>query len=346
VSACHGRKAREATARGRVRCRGMTLVELLVAMTIGLVVLAGMIQVLVASKATYRAQNAQSRMQETGRFVAEVLAWDGRMAGYMGCPSLDRVTPRTVANPAPAPAFDAANAVVGYQAAGALWTPALPADLAAAAAGTDPITFRRGGDCSATLENTMASDISAPAIDVANACGFAAGDLLLVTDCITADVFRATAVTVAGGFANIAHGVASNTSDRFTKAYGAGAQVFLLQERSYYVAPGPGGEPALWHRTDTSAPEMLVEGVEDLQLLFGEDTDDDGGVDRYVAADAAGLDMTRVVSIRASVLVRSTVDGLTEAPLPYTYNGATVTPADTRLRRVFTTTVNLRNRSS
>jgi type IV pilus assembly protein PilW len=54
--------------------------------------------------------------------------------------------------------------------------------------------------------------------------------------------------------------------------------------------------------------------------------------------------MNKVVSIRVSVVVRSMNDGLAAQPIDYKYNGATVTPTDRRIRRVFTSTIALRNR--
>ncbi|MEO5365603.1 MAG: PilW family protein [Magnetococcus sp. WYHC-3] len=119
----------------------------------------------------------------------------------------------------------------------------------------------------------------------------------------------------------------------------------------FYVGQGRSGEPALFRQAGESAPEELVEGVEQLQILYGEDTDGDGRTNRYLAADGAGLDFSRVVSLRLALLVRS--------PLPaaepdtgrvYLMGGATATtalsvvaPADGRARQVFSTTIQLRN---
>jgi type IV pilus assembly protein PilW len=87
----------------------------------------------------------------------------------------------------------------------------------------------------------------------------------------------------------------------------------------------------------------LIEGVENMQILYGEDTDGDGSANYYVPADEI-VNMDRVVAVRVSLLVRSPEDNLTAEPVPYTYNGATTTPTDRRLRRVFTSTFGLRNR--
>jgi type IV pilus assembly protein PilW len=93
--------------------------------------------------------------------------------------------------------------------------------------------------------------------------------------------------------------------------------------------------------------ETIVEDVENMQILFGEDTDGNRVADRYLPAGAAGLDMNRVVSIRISLLLQTMENNLADAPQPYNYNGATTTPptGDLRLRRVYTNTVTLRNRA-
>ncbi|MCR4300973.1 MAG: prepilin-type N-terminal cleavage/methylation domain-containing protein, partial [Sulfuricaulis sp.] len=64
---------------------GFTIVELLVAVTIGLIILAGLSQLFATSRGTYKLDEGLSRMQETGRFAFEFISKDVRMAGYSGC---------------------------------------------------------------------------------------------------------------------------------------------------------------------------------------------------------------------------------------------------------------------
>lgn len=71
--------------------RGLTLVEILVALVISLFLVAGVIQLFIGSKQTYRGYDALSRIQENGRFVLEAMARDIRMSGYY-----PRVTARTI----------------------------------------------------------------------------------------------------------------------------------------------------------------------------------------------------------------------------------------------------------
>src|SRR5437899_12878115 len=66
------------------RAAGLTLVELLVAMTIGLVLIAGATQVYVDSHAAYAVNETTARLQENARYAISVLEPDIRMSGYWG----------------------------------------------------------------------------------------------------------------------------------------------------------------------------------------------------------------------------------------------------------------------
>lgn len=64
------------------------MVELLVALAIGLFVVGGILQVLVSSRASYRLAEGQARVQENGRYAAQVLAKDMRGSRGTGCSSI------------------------------------------------------------------------------------------------------------------------------------------------------------------------------------------------------------------------------------------------------------------
>ena len=95
---------------------------------------------------------------------------------------------------------------------------------------------------------------------------------------------------------------------------------------------------------DKMEPRCLVEGIEDMQLELGVDNNGDGVADRYLSSPAS-TDIGNAVSIRIFLLVRS----INEVP-QYTNNktyqlGAKAIAAkdDGYIRKVFTTTVKLRN---
>lgn len=99
--------------------------------------------------------------------------------------------------------------------------------------------------------------------------------------------------------------------------------------------------PAAPGAAPTGTP--LLDNVEDLQILYGIDTDGDQSANQYVATPA---NWSQVVTARVCVLIRSEKIGIVAAGSSYLdCNGAAVAvPADRRLRRAFTATFNLRNR--
>src|SRR5436190_22011265 len=65
--------------------RGLSLVELMVAITIGLIIMAAVSAVFVNSRANYTTQESLARLQENARIAINTVARDLRMAGYYGC---------------------------------------------------------------------------------------------------------------------------------------------------------------------------------------------------------------------------------------------------------------------
>ncbi|TAL43763.1 MAG: pilus assembly protein PilW, partial [Methylovulum sp.] len=280
---------------------------------------------------------------------------DVRMAGFLGCSSfgaINVIVQPGGANPNPTPSTLAptVRAVGGNNNVANNW------DVNACGAneciaGTDAITFFSGGSCGGQLAGNMGVANANIQINVPNTCNINAYDVLIISDCSSTDIFIAVSASSAGVIQTIAHSSAQNTTAFLSKAYGPNAEIFRFNSSTYFIRAGAGGQPALWRLDNAVAtggtnPVELVEGIEDMQVLYGEDTDAirDGTANYYVAAGTAGLNMDQVVSVRISLLVRTIDDNLADAPLAYTYNGVTTTPGDRRLRRVFTSTIAVRNR--
>ncbi|AHF69521.1 MULTISPECIES: prepilin-type N-terminal cleavage/methylation domain-containing protein [Pseudomonas] len=83
--------------------RGFGLIEIMVALVLGLVVSMGIIQIFSASRGTFLTQNASARMQEDARFVLSKLMQEIRMTGMYGCLGFSNYVPT-----APAIAWPAA----------------------------------------------------------------------------------------------------------------------------------------------------------------------------------------------------------------------------------------------
>src|SRR3569832_2431414 len=69
----------------RHRQQGLTLVELMVAITIGLILSAGFFLFFVCCFLSFRVEESLSRLQESARLALEFISNDIRMTSYWGC---------------------------------------------------------------------------------------------------------------------------------------------------------------------------------------------------------------------------------------------------------------------
>ena len=360
---------------------GFSLIELMVAMALGTFLLAGVIQIFISNKQSYRLQEGQSRVQENARYVLELVGRGVREAGYTGCRGLNKISTFRIGNP-PLPSFDLNSAVIGrwWDQSSSTWSATVPAAITNVVAGTDVLTIQKGESCGATLSgNTTASNAN---IQVAapNDCGLKAGDATMVTDCSTAHILRATNVSSGTGKETIAHAISANTANFLCTSYpnaypttnsGActtgsakiytspPAQLLKFSSYTFFIGSGTNGLPSLFRLDNTSAvagstnPVELVEGVENMQITYGIGT---SGIASVYAADTtfptpptapAGStpnDWGDVISARIDLLFESIDENITIGDQSFIYNGATVTSSDGRIRRVFSTTITIRNR--
>ena len=79
--------------------RGLTLVELMVASTLSIVLLAGVLVLFSGNKASFRLQEGLSAIQDSGRFAITQIKRDIEVAGYGGCitESLAESNPKVIA---------------------------------------------------------------------------------------------------------------------------------------------------------------------------------------------------------------------------------------------------------
>ncbi len=333
---------------------GFTMVELMVAMALSLVLLAGVGQIFVSSKQTYRSQEANSRLQESGRTATTLLQRDIRPAGFQGCRSMNVITPAVVAN-SPIPVIDASSVVTGYEGSGGSWSPALPGALGTVTSGTDVITIQRASECGANLTANMGSVDGDIQINFPNACNFTADEVLVISDCTNVDIFRVGSISSTVTAQIIEHDNSSNsvnTSANLSKTYDDDADIMKFSSLTYFIAAGSDGQPSLWRFDNTSAaaasvnPVELVSDVADMQIEYGQDSASGDQVpDFYVAADNV-TDWASVISVRISILVQTQANNISTQAQTYTYNRASVTAPDRRIHRVFTTTISLRNKVS
>ncbi len=303
--------------------QGLTLVEIMVAITISLILMAGVLQIFVSNKQIYRVQESTSRVQENGRFATHIMAQEVRMADFWGCAGsassvTDHLNPPTP--PDTNPITPGAGGISGTNDAGLN--------------GSDTIMLQGafGSGLGVSGHNVNAASFSVATTDHS----LDADKIVLASDCQKADVFQVTNSSP-GTNTTVVANTGASTPGNATKpglSYANGsAMIYETRSIIYSIKAGASGEPALF-RSVNDVDVELVEGVEDMQILYGEDTDNNQTANRYVAADAAGLNMDNVVSVRITLTLRTIEDGL----------AAVVANGDRRIRRTYTTTVTIRNR--
>lgn len=339
---------------------GFGLVELMVAITIGLFLLGGIGYVYLGSRQIFRTQDDFSRIQENVRYALDQVGVDVRMAGYSGCVNLSAIDPKNptgvpikvIANGAPTVGL--AEAMRGYEASASWPGPgSAPANWVA---NTGVFHVTRASAQGVNLTGNMTANNANISIS-GNPAGIVAEQALLISDCLSADLFRATNTPSAGNL-TIAHAItncsnlnpvaACNTDNKLSKAYGSDAEIYAILSTTYFIGTNAGGNPALYRRqqlgTQTgTAAEELVENVENIVMRFGVDTDNDVIVNDYVAPGAV-TNWRQVLTARISLVFRSNSDMVSTQPTQYVVEGSAVSPGDRRLRRVATATFGLRNR--
>lgn len=331
----------------------------MVALTIGLIILAAVSTLFVSSKKTYTSQDSMARLQENARFAMQFMMKDLRLAGYYGC--ISDITSDTVNNTI-GTGFDT-NALLfleGMDNASGTWSPsgtttATPSGMQAIPASLPPdaITIRMADPSSAALVTTAMSGGSGT-ITVNSTTGFSDNDVAMVSDCSSADIVQIT----------VPNATAFNHATSLAKAYAPstysnsvnGTRVMKYMTRRYFIKTAPSGNPALYRQDSTASSSQveLVEGIENLQILYGKNTD--GIVPKvpnvYLAAGAVGLqtqaDWASVVSVRIGMLARTISNKETDVDTgSYDIDGTGlnnyVAPGDHYKRKVFQAVVFLRN---
>ena len=367
-----------------VRAVGFSLVELLIAMTLGLFLTVGIFTVFTGIQRSSTLNTEIANMQESIRFALNVMTEDVRMAGFQGCLDLNGGTVDIIAKDPPS--LDLQATIIGGSiiANDQSWSPA-PALGSGTGVFTPPTTVTpRAGTHTLAVQfaKTPGSALSAAQMSAGspNATGplilsrsidVEVENLALISTCEAGEIFRISALSApSGGSMVLSHGTTHNTRASFQQIYGTPANkgqtlVMPFTTRIYFVADSGDdrrdGSPlfALYQQTmpfdeTLNPPVMLVEGVENMRVQFAIGAAN--GQLRYVSADDAAYDPTQIRSVHIGLLM-SSYDSLLDSADSKTYTlvddvlsaSATDTTSaafmdDKRLRMAFNTTANVRNR--
>ena len=286
--------------------RGLSLVELLVSLVLGMAVLIGLASVYVAAKQSFRFQETSGRLQEDAVFALEMIAKNLRMSGFAGCRGVNQEAgpvyfPRLTLATAPT-GIDGPNPLATVESGSTTVTvqPLTPFNFlrgfddvpstmfasgsAPTTSGTDSLFFSGGSANVVSVTAPMAAATSSLTIG-ADPYNWAATTTptanpgvynMIVSNCLTSSLF-AGKVTTSGTL--IAHDTTlGNAANDFPTSplYGADALVMPLEWSFYYVATRSGAAtPSLYrvfydgNKRDGN-PQEIISNVESMQLHYGE----------------------------------------------------------------------------
>ncbi len=338
--------------------KGLSLIELMISLTLGIVLMTGVMQMFLTSRITYNTQQAISRIQESGRMAVDMLAEDIRMAGYMGCASRNADIVYGLDDSADYK-YQFSEGIRGYE----VGNPSPLADIDPEV-GTEILVLRRAsGESVSIVDEHIAGENANFKVDgdVVSSClmgGQLCSDTIgVITDCTQGRIFRAVNVSNNGGNQTIAHSQGgSNPGNLDNKlggqGFGEGAKIMAFNTISYFIkdssfapAGADGSMRSLWRKVGEKDPVELIEGVEDMVVQYGIDTTNDDVPDVYRdTGDMGGAEWEEVKAVRLHLLMQGADENVVPDDQTVNFAGEDRTFTDGRMRQIFTTTIGIRGR--
>ena len=294
----------------------------MVALVIGLVLSSAAIMIYSNSKHAFGVQVNIANVQETGRYVLQLMQEDVRMAGYWGL----NYQPKRIR---------AAESIILNNECTNGWS----TDI------TKPIHVSNNdnssyAECISNVDYKAGTDI----LTVRHASSTPVAE----DDIVAGDVYLHTSLTSGTLFVADADG----TIDTGIEAQESPVSNHRLLAHAYYIRPWSrtvgDGIPTLARKVISGTSvvaEPLAEYVEDLQVTLGLDMDWDGNVDRYDNDGIAAAETDHVMTIIIEVLIRAPTGeaDYTNDKIYQLGDQAGSTPADNFRRQVFRETIFMRN---
>jgi type IV pilus assembly protein PilW len=316
---------------------GFTLLELMIASGLGVMMMVGLGTILTVSRSNSITQNNISKIQNDFNFVFDKMNRDFRNAGFRGCMSntSSAISNTNIYNTISGTPYQSlVIPIQPYTGNGTAFLPTPPSTVTAIGANTnfDFITVRETTTDPLNLTTDMAT--SSSALVTTGTVSVAVNDYAIISSCNAASVFQVGAI-------------AGNTITPVTTGIGyafpSGAQIYKYQTIYYYVKT-VNSVNNLYRQLDGGQAELLIPNIEQFKVLYGLDTNADQNADKYVYANSITVPQN-IVSIKVGI-VTVAQDNFTvsnKANYSYQFFNSTVTPGDSKLRKVIYLTTNLRN---
>lgn len=294
--------------------RGMTLVELMISLVLGLLVVAAAIGIFMSNKRVFRSTENLSRLQENARVAYELMAREIREAGGNPC-SRNLPMVNVLNNPGANWWSNWGDGVHGYDNTQPFGGAAFGSGAGGRVSGTDAIELRSGAPGEVTVIDHKPN--SAQFKVNTNDHGLADGDIVMVCDFVQASIFQIT--NAQDGINNtVVHNTGTGTPGNCSKglgwadppvcttngksyAYGPNSTIARLRATAWYIGNNGRGGRSLYQSSIRNSGgsistlnQEITEGVQDMQIQYLLPTP---GTTNYV--DAASItDWPKVSAVR------------------------------------------------
>jgi type IV pilus assembly protein PilW len=347
--------------------QGVSLVELMVSLALGLVLIGGVLSLYLESQQVFRAHESLARLQEGGRYALDLMAREIRTAGISPCTS-PLTANALVANPTPW----WANTASGFLRGGESGAQGLATTGTAAgnhAQGTDSVLVLRASDDEGLYARILQHDAALGRLRVANSLATGAAttsttssptpagttarigprDIALVCDDASAALFQVDTVQASTGVIDYLGSplncttslgsVDATCASAASKSFAVGALLVPWEPVLWYVGVNGSGQRSLYrvalNPTGSLQPVERVPGVQDLQIQYLTRNRNNAGalastwVNASVLAGQWANPALEVAAVRLTLTLQ---------------DNPTTTTASAPLQRTFTAVVALRGR--
>ena len=305
--------------------QGFSLVEMMLAMLIGIIIMGGILSVYTNTRDQQRISEDQVNMVTDARFALETIAYDLRHAGVFGGTNIPSLVSCRMGDASCPTALPLATGDCHNE-----WFINIEQPIFGGE-GVIPAGYSCILNHQANTDVLVVRYADSNTVDTAS---LVADATYVRSNYIGGQLFKGTAQPV------IPDDVGTLTANH------------QLYSRAYYISnfsnvPGD-GLPSLRRVDLINGPQvqdqLLLPGATNLQVQYGEDLDGDGSIDQFVNADAV-TDFTRVYAVRLWVLIK-TEQRMEDLNTGRTYiiaGNSVTTPDDGYRRLLISSVIKMRN---
>ncbi len=293
---------------------GFTLIELMIAMVLGLIVVGGALAIFSSNKVTYLSTENLGRIEENGRVAFELMAREIREAGGNAC-AKNLPVANILNNPGSNWWSNWNDPIKGYGGTDTLGTPAFGTATGQRVSGTDAIELKSTFDSGVTIVNqpsATSADFKVSALG-----GLQAADVVVVCDYRQATILQitnanASTVTVVHNTGNVVSPGNCSKGMGFPTLCTANGNPYVFAPNSviarmhatrWYIGVNSRGGQSLYQSVETGGAlvsQEIAEGVTGMQLQYLLQ-----GASDYVSAASVGAsNWKNVLAVRLNLTLQ------------------------------------------